>query len=188
MPLDPQVLREIDALVRGAFDDRDSIIETFCEGRYEPGELDEAEVIAAVDAAIAAREKDQATWPAVTDCDKLDKVFAALNNQGIIALQNAGYTQSDGYDDVQQIYQEHPHPGHLIGYCFYHSQDLERAVHGEGLNLAFGPIDSRTEQTEGPRIGALIVAELKKAGFTVQWDGTFSQRILIPKLDWKRRN
>ena len=187
MALDANVLREINTLVRGGFEDGDRIIEILCEEMYEPGELPEDEVVAAVDDAFAALEKEKATWPRVTDCDRLDQLFDALNRQGIIALQNAGYTQSDGYDDVQQMYHEHPDPGGVVGYCFYHGQDLERAVHGEGLNLAFGPIDPQKEESEGPRIGALIVAQVKKAGFAVEWDGTFAHRILIPKLDWKRR-
>ena len=106
---------------------------------------------------------------------------------GIIALQNAGYTQSDGYDDIRQSYRRHSDRDTVIGYCFYHGQDLERAVHGEGLYLAFGPVDANKEETEGPRIGAMIVEELTRAGFAVTWNGTFGQRIFVPTIDWKRR-
>src|ERR1700681_1161380 len=104
MPLSAEVLRNIVGLVRGGFEERDRIIEILCEEMHEPGELDEAEVTVAVDAAFASLEKDKATWPSMTDCDKLDRVFAAINALGIIALQNAGYTQSDGYDDIREIY------------------------------------------------------------------------------------
>jgi hypothetical protein len=187
MPLNPEVLREIEALVRGGFEERAQIIEIFCEEMYAPGELDEAEVTATVDAAFASLARAKATWPATTDCDRLDKVFATLNSRGIIALQNAGYTQSDGHDDVIEIYHRRSDRDEVIGYCFYHQQDLERAVRGEGLNLAFGPIDARNEATEGPRIGAIIAEELKRVGFAVQWNGTFAQRIHTPAIDWKRR-
>src|SRR5262245_62163301 len=125
--------------------------------------------------------------PTETGPDRLDSVFASLNGRWIIALQNAGYTQSDGYDDVRQSYHERSDRDRVIGYCFYHGQDLERAVHGEGLYLAFGPMDAKKEKTEGPRIGAMIVEELTRAGFAVRWDGTFDQRISIPAIDWKRR-
>ena len=187
MPLNSEVLREIDGLVRGGFDERARIIELLCEEMYAPGELDEAEVIAAIDAAFASLARDKATWPATTDCDRLDGVFAALNALGIIALQNAGYTQSDGYDDINEVYHRRSDRDKVTGYCFFHGQDLERAVHGEGLDLAFGPMDARNEETEGPRIGAMVVEELKRAGFAAQWDGTFAQRICIPAIDWKRR-
>src|SRR5258706_4872545 len=187
MPLNPEVLREIDGLVRGGFEERDRIIEILCEEMYAPGELDVPEVTAAVDAAFASFARDKTTWPATTDCDRLDNVFAALNARGIIALQNAGYTQSDGYDDVRESYRKHSDRDTVIGYCFYHGQDLERAVHGEGLCLAFGPMDAKKEETEGPRIGAMIVEELTRAGFAVKWNGSFGPRISIPALDWKRR-
>ncbi len=187
MPLNPEVLREIDGLVRGGFEERARIIEVFCEEMYAPGELDEAEVIAAVDAAYAALARDKATWPATTDCDKLDRVFVALNARGIIALQYAGDTQSDGYDDVREAYHRRSDRDQVIGYCFYHGQDLERAVHGGGLYLAFGPMDANNEETGGPRIGAMIVEEFSRVGLEVQWNGTFRQRICLPAIDWKRR-
>lgn len=123
-------------------------------------------------------------WPDVTDCDRLDAVFSALSSKGIVTLQNAGYTQSDGHSDVAEAYHDHPHKDRLIGYCFYHGQDLERAVVGEGLYLAFGPMDASREASEGPSIGALIAEELRRGGLEVVWDGTFDQRIFVPR---KRR-
>jgi hypothetical protein len=47
-------------------------------------------------------------------------------------------------------------------------------------------MDAKKEETEGPRIGAVIVEELTRAGLTVKWNGTFGQRICIPAIDWKR--
>ena len=187
MPLDEEISLEIRRLVRGGFDDRDEIITICCEEMYEPGELDQQEVEAVVDAEFIAVAREQQNWPAVTDCDRLDAVFARLNERNIIALQNAGYTQSDGHEDVFEAYERHPRKARITGYCFYHGQDLARAVDGDGLYLAFGPIDPRKEETEGPAIGAAIVEELKRAGFEVDWNGTFAKRICVPKLDWKRR-
>jgi hypothetical protein len=80
MPLNSEVLREIDGFVRGGFEERERIIEILCEEMHEPGELDEAEVTIAVDAAFTSLEKDKATWPSMTDCDKLDRVFCTQTN------------------------------------------------------------------------------------------------------------
>jgi hypothetical protein len=187
MRLSPDTLHKIEGFVRGGFEKRDRIIEIICQEMYAPGELDEAEVTAAVDAAFASLASDQTTWPATTDCDRLDGVFAALNTRGIIALQNAGLTMSDGYTDIVEIHAERSDRNMIIGYCFYHGQDLEGAVQGQGLYLAFGPIDAQKEQAEGPRIGAMIVEELTRAGFAVTWNGTLAQRIFVPAIDWKRR-
>jgi hypothetical protein len=64
---------------------------------------------------------------------------------------------------------------------------LVRAVNGDGLHLAFGPIDPQKEEIEGPRVGAIIVEELAQMGFSTEWNGTFAERIFIPQIDWKRR-
>jgi hypothetical protein len=186
MPLAPEIFGQIRSFVRRGFETREQIVEIFCEEIYEPGELDEAEVAVAVDAAFVVLEEEKASWPEVTDCDRLDRTFAALEGRGVIALQNSGLTQSDGYGDVWEIYDSHPERAKIIGYCFYHGQDLERAVNGEGLYLAFGPMDPKQEQVEGPRVGAVIVEELARTGFSPEWNGTFATRIHIPKIDWKR--
>lgn len=187
MPISNDTFKEISTVVRGGFDDRDRIIEIFCEEMYAPGELDPVEVEAAVDAAIKAHEAEKVSWPDVTDCDRLDAVFQALRPLGVLALHNAGYTQSDGYDDFRQAYSEAPDHDRIIGYCYYHGQDLEGAVEGRGLCLAFGPANPKEEDTRGPEVGRTIVDQLRAAGFEVQWDGTFNTRILIPTFDWKRR-
>jgi hypothetical protein len=187
MRVSPDTLRKIEGFVRAGFEERDRIIEIICQESYAPGEIDEAEVTVAADAAFASLARDRTTWPATTDCDRLDGVFAALNTRGIIALHNAGLTQSDGYHEVVEIYAERSDRNTIIGYCFYHGQDLEGAVQGQDLYLAFGPMDAQKEQTEGPRIGAMIADELTRAGFAVTWNGTFAERIFVPSIDWKRR-
>jgi hypothetical protein len=149
MPLNPEVRSEIDGLVRGGFEQRDRIIEIFSEEMYEPGELDEAEITVAVDAAFAALEHDKTMWPAFTDCDRLDKVFAALDALGIIALQNAGYTRGDGYSDISEVYHRRPDRDKVIGYCFYQGQDLESAVNGAGLRY-YGAKTTRKFLTISP--------------------------------------
>ena len=86
----------------------------------------------AIRKALAAEFKTKAaaekSWPKETDCDRLDRAFDALMAAGICALHNAGYTQSDGHADVaQELHDQGREKFH--GYCFYHGQDVERAVH-----------------------------------------------------------
>ncbi len=177
----------IQMFVRSGFYEAERIIEILCQEAYAPGELDESDVRAAVQTEFSRLRQDERGWPSETDCDRLDRVFDALSGHGLIALQNAGYTQSDGYEDCMEVYRSATTETKLSGYCFYHGQDLERAVKGGGLYLAFGPIDAKKEQTEGPVVGRLIVAELERLRFRVEWNGTFSSRMFIPRFDWKRR-
>lgn len=185
--LPQEKIDEIAALVVTGFYDDEEILEIFCEERYEPGELDPNAVAHVIGLAFEAWEADKATWPEVTDCDRLDAVFDALNARGVIALQNAGCTQSDGYGDVCEVFASHSNKASVQGYCFYHGQDLEHAVTVGGLYLAFGPIDPQREKSEGPRIGQIVRDELEHAGLAVEWNGRFGTRLLIPNFDWKRR-
>jgi hypothetical protein len=185
--LDIEVVENIDVLVRSAFWERDQILEIVCEELYAPGELDEEAVSLAIDTCMARWRSSQQDWPDVTDCDRLDEVFIKLNQRDVIALHNAGMTQSDGYDAFQELYANHPRQSELVGYCYYHGQDLERAVRGGPLFISFGPCDPRLEETEGPKVGQLIFQQLTDAGLTVEWDGKFSSRIRISDFAWQRR-
>jgi hypothetical protein len=187
MALDSRLLQQIRHLVRGGFVNRNRAVEIICEELYAPGELPADEVATAVDLAFKELEREAADWPAVTDCDRLDTAFAALLARGIVALQNTGYTQSDGHADVMGFSERHSAQAEFSGYCFYHGQDLERAVDGGGLHLSFGPIDPSKERSTGPAVGQAIVEELNRAGLRTEWNGTFDQRIFIPTFDWKYR-
>lgn len=130
------------------------------------------------------KDEAEAGWPAVTDYDRLHTVFYALHEKGICALHNTGMTMSDGFEDVSEALAEAP-PGHYHAYCFYHGQDLERAVNGLGLMLAFGSIDN--DENHGLAAARVIVTDLQHAGFNVVWDGLFKSRISLPGFDWKKR-
>ncbi|WP_431732095.1 DUF6891 domain-containing protein, partial [Adonisia turfae] len=97
--LSSETVQEIAALVRSGFYRKNRLMDIFCEEMYAPGDLEPDEVSAAIDVEFETWEAEKQTWPEVTDCDRLDSAFAAINERGIIALQNAGYTQSDGYED-----------------------------------------------------------------------------------------
>lgn len=186
-PLDQEVRDEIDWLVRAGFYDKADLMRIICDEIYYESNLDSEQVSAAIDERISSWKDTQKTWSKVTDCDKLDQVFAKLNERGIIALQNAGITQSDGYEIFEDTLKEHPQPATVIGYCFYHNQDLERVVDGGDLYLAFGPVKAQDEETKGPEIGNIIQAELEQAGFQVKWDGTFKERIRVLDITWQKR-
>lgn len=119
----------------------------------------------------------------MTDCDRLDEAFQALEGRGILALQNAGYTMSDGHDDAREVLIHEP--GRYQGYCFYHGQDLERAVEGRGLMIAFGHAEG--DVPDKVKVGLAVKEELERVGFATEWDGTADRRINVPGIRWERR-
>jgi hypothetical protein len=185
--LKPDVRDEIAKLVRAGFYDKKRLLQIVGEELYAPGELDPNDLAAAIDEEVAKHEAEKKAWPDVTDCDRLNAAFAALNKRGIIALHNAGFTQSDGYEDFRAALKSHPQRATVLGYCFYDSQDVEHAVQGEGLHLAFGPVRPKDEESKGPEIGRIVREELERAGLKVKWDGTFATRMSVPQFVWQRR-
>ena len=149
------------------------------------GDADEGLLRAAVGPEFARKQAAEKAWPQTTDCDRLDAAFETLNATGIIALQNAGYTMSDGISDVSEALHQRGSREGVQGYCFYHGQDLERAVAGEGLMLAFGSLED--DETLKLGVGQRVREILESGGFTVQWNGDAKKRLNLPSLDWKRR-
>ena len=131
------------------------------------------------------KKESETSWPNTTDCERLDSLFIDLNGLGIISLQNAGYTMSDGFDDVGEVL-DSLERNKVKGYCFYHGQDLERAVVDGGVMLAFGDLDAVDEQKIV--VGNLITEVIRKHKFEYEWDGTANTRINISPLKWQRRN
>ena len=158
-------------------------VDGFIDDILEP-DADEEMLRAAVLPEFEKKAAAEASWPQRTDCDRLDEAFEELNAAGIIALHNAGYTMSDGHEDVGEELHQRGRSG-IRGYCFYHGQDLERAVQGEGLMLAFGDLDAVDDQKVV--IGREVKQALERADLSVKWNGKPDTRIDIPKLDWKRR-
>lgn len=125
-------------------------------------------------------------WAPVTDCDRLDDSFEKLTDQGILSLHNAGYTMSDGHQEVLEEVDDRPQDK-FRGYCFYHGQDVERAMTDGVLYLAFGDLAEDGDESLDLEVGKLIVNELSEAGFETVWDGTKQERVSV-KLDYKRRS
>lgn len=134
---------------------------------------------------IAAQLAEQATWPALTDCDRLDAAFAALEAEGIICRQNFSCCGTCGSAEIWDEVAEAQDAGcPARGYAFYHGQDTESAVEGYGLYLNYGAV----EEGEAAALGVAneIVARLEQHSLRVSWDGRRSRRIGV-SLDWKRR-
>ncbi|WP_306352643.1 DUF6891 domain-containing protein [Flavobacterium sp. '19STA2R22 D10 B1'] len=127
-------------------------------------------------------------WDRPTDTERLIKAFDELAKINITALHNAGFTTSDGEYEVVDVENELIEKGvRSNGYCFYHEQDLARAIQPEdsSLYLAFQKIDnSEDEVTIG--VGRQIVKVLQENGFTVEWGEIPNVKILIPDFKWRK--
>lgn len=130
-----------------------------------------------------ALRHEQATWPAATDCDRLDAAFQELEARGIVARQDFSCCQNCGSGEIWAEVEDAKAGGlDVRGHTYYHAQDTEGAAEGVGLYLAYGAV----EEDGTAEIGREIVAVLNAHGLATEWDGSPKTRILVP-LDWKRR-
>lgn len=135
--------------------------------------------------AVAEHRAEQASWPAVTDNDRLEAAFAALERAGIICRQNFSCCGTCGaaeiWDEMAAV-EEAGAP--VAGYAFFHVQDTEAAVEGDGLYLSYGSVGEGAEAAEA--VGRAIVDALEAKGLITVWDGHWSRRIFV-QLAWQRR-
>jgi len=131
--------------------------------------------------------EESQTWENPTETERLIAAFDELaEKHKITALHYAGYTMDDGEYEVVEIERTLIENGEQSeGYCFYHGQDLERAVQGEGLMIAFQKIDNVSDSVS-KEVAQIIVDVLEKHGLKTDWDGKAESRISLPNFKWQR--
>lgn len=142
-------------------------------------------------AVFAAQAAEERTWPVPTDCDRLDRAFAALERRGVVARQNFACCQTCGHaeigDEIESGTAEEP----VRGYAFFHRQDTESAAAGEGLYLAYGavmpgPASPAEWNRAATEVAGEVVTALRAEGLDAAWNGDLEMRIGVP-LIWRRR-
>ncbi len=185
--LKEEAKEQIDKEVQFGFDSKEEILSGILEMFYDEKEIDKNWIRKEIASQFALLQAASKHWKSPTDFDKLAEVFDQLSENGIIAIHKAGYTKQDGYDDVNQVKEQlEKLKIKAKGYCFYHTQDLERAISPEieNLYLAFDSINQKDK--EAIEIGKEIVTLLKQKGFPISWEETIDTRILISKIKWQK--
>jgi hypothetical protein len=137
------------------------------------------------DQVLAAHLTEQVAWPSPTDNDRLDAAFAELDRDGILARQHFACCETCGAREIHDELDQAEKAGRTMrGFTFYHRQDTEHAVGGEGLYLSFGSIDRDGPATVA--IGHEVVDALTRHGLSPAWNGKQVHRILLPVV-WRRR-
>ncbi len=134
---------------------------------------------------LAAQRGSRRAGPSRRPTIALDAAFAALRHQGIVGLQDAGYTMSDGWEGRTRGAGS---GSASLGGVFFHRQDVERAVEGGGLMLAFGAFaDGDDHEPEGLRLAKQICEVLADHDIATEWNGSLKQRIRVLPFDWRKR-
>lgn len=176
----------VERRVRSGFGDDDDVMMYVADViAYEVPEGEEALADALMEHTrklLREQRKAERAWIDPTTNDAIDAAFEELEARGIIALQDAGNTMSDGWSDASS--RAKAREGSR-GAVFYHGQDTERAVEGLGLYLAFGAYAEGDDASVA--IGREACEVLRRHGVHVEWDGTVAARIRIPPFEWRKR-
>ncbi|WP_020470262.1 DUF6891 domain-containing protein [Zavarzinella formosa] len=166
--------------------DREEIAIMIEEQLGEGDEIDPKWLDKEIRREFAAKRKAEKTWPKVTDCDRLDRAFETLEQQGIITLQTAGFTQSDGLEEVEDAYRDAGgKKSGYAGHCFFTEQDQEGALSGGGLHIGFGHLSGN--DSKGVEVGRMVRAALEQEGLKVKWNGKITSRLYVKEFLWQRR-
>jgi len=164
------------------------IMECVIDNDFQEDKISEKWVDKKITEVYAEHLTDSKTWQSPTTSQKLTKAFNQLCDMNIIALHFAGYTTSDGEYEVAEVERKLRKKGvKPDGYCFYHEQDLSRAIDGDkpNLYLAFNKCNNNDEALT-IEIGKKIVAVLKENGLEVNWEESSTKKIQIINFRWQQ--
>ena len=183
--LKEEILDELEDMVLFGFDNQEELFENIKDMFYDE-ELDNAWLMSNITERMAKHLEESSHWQEPTDFQKLLSVFDQLNREGIVSLHNPAYMRSDAEFDCVEMMNELEQMGVKVkGYCYYHTQDLGRAIQKNG-NLMLG-YDSKNEVDEiALEVANRITELLTQKGFSVDWNGSVDTRIEITTIDWKK--
>ncbi|PTL76555.1 hypothetical protein [Vitiosangium sp. GDMCC 1.1324] len=137
---------------------------------------------------VRKRLEEEKAWPEVLEADRLEAAFKDLLDSGIVAQMGGGNTLSSGWSAVREEADELRERGlELWGAAFFHEQDIESALAGGSLHIAFGELDEEPSDKD-VQTGQAVVEALRKHGFEPDWNGSADTRIqVLPRFTWRRR-
>lgn len=144
---------------------------------------------------------EQTTWPAKTDCDRLDSVEIALRKRGILLWQVSPCcdtcTRGELTDRIDLIDRRFPgFRNDIRGYAFFIDQNMPEMLSERthlSVYLGYGWIspDDAEVAADDYQKNALGIAHevckcLRDEGFEVDWVGNLDRKIGL-SLNWQRR-
>ncbi|MCE9668683.1 hypothetical protein LY474_12740 [Myxococcus stipitatus] len=140
---------------------------------------------------VRARWEAEKGWPDVLETDRLEAAFEALRARGLVAEMGATETLSGGWTLVLEradAWRESGAEPEPWGGTYFHMQDIEAALEGHPLHLAFGHLDEDAPDAEDARVAEAVLAALREHGFDPSWSGNVHSRIqVLPAFTWRRR-
>jgi len=167
------------------------------ENSNDPYDLDpetDATLRQAIEGAFAAKAREIASWPSPTDYDRLRAAFDTLDENGIVALECAGFTQDDSVPRAAEIAVVRDELGKTKtqGYCFFTWNNMWNVIYDRAsLSLAYGGFTETLTDEQAvaltTKVGASVLEACRDAGLVVDWTGSPEDFVTLPHFKWQRR-
>lgn len=116
---------------------------------------------------------------------KLEKAFEKMADGNIVAIHNCGFDIGEGVTDAFELKVHlNNNDFQVDGFCFYSLEDIEDAIFDDKLKITFG--DFENNENKALEIGKQVVKYLKNENFTIEWDGTVNNQIVINPFKWDK--
>ncbi len=182
-----EALEQLELDIKFGFENESELFDSIREMFYEVADFDENWLIQTISEKYSGHLSEGRTWTHPTDFERLAKAFDELIKEKIVCHHFAGFTKSDGEEDCMETIEQLDELGiKALGFCYYHSQDLEHAIDPTLKNLFLGFDSANENDMEALIVANKIVEKLKENGFEVNWPGTVNKRIEILNIDWKK--
>jgi hypothetical protein len=185
-----EIVELADRIVRSGFSTRDEAVAEIVQVMSDGSAADfQAGVEKAVDRALVAQDHEERMW-GTTDNDRLGRAAFALEANGVLFRQNFACCQSCGFSKIPAEVNDAAAAGRTVrGFVFFHWNDTERAIDGDGLSLSYaaiGSFDPDAYTASALALATEVVDALRREGLQAVWPGHLDQRITLP-LRWQRR-
>lgn len=131
-------------------------------------------------------------YPEVTDVDRLEAAFSALEELGVVALHSPAFTQSHcgAIAEVEWI-SRGGSASRYFGAAHYNEQDVMHLLEGaEGFYISFEtftPVEAKTYRADLAEVARIAVEALQKQGLEVSWSGDVGLRVKVENFRWQKR-
>lgn len=181
-----EIIEQLEKDILFGFENEDDLVENLTMLFSDEDDFNQDWMNNEIKVRFKKHQADSLNWKKPSDFDRLVKSFDELNSKEIVALHNTGYTRQEGEEDSFKVRAKLMEIGiNPKGYCYYHGQDLERAI-GEEKMLFIG-FDSYNQDDElAKEIAEEIIEVLNKNNFNTKWNNSLDTRIEISNINWNK--
>ncbi len=180
-----EVLKQVEKDIKIGFETEEELFESISEMFSD--DFNEKWLEKTINSRFKKYRNESLNWSRPTDFDRLRNAFKDLILQKIVCLDNAGYTKHDSIAECEEAIKELDKIGvQAIGYCYYHTQNIESAINPQEESLFLGFGSATADEKETTLIGNKIIEMLHKNNLKTEWGGSGEEKIKIVEIVWQR--